>query len=112
MRMSDDRQGELRQRVHYWSDRLKVVPRILRVQRMTRKWGSCSTTGIVTLADDLIEQDQGFQDFVIAHELLHLKVPNHGKMFKALMGLHVPDWRKHDVSRHSLVSPDILERSE
>lgn len=105
MRMRDDRQGELRQRVHHWSERLKVAPRILRVQRMTRKWGSCSTSGIVTLADDLIEQDYGFQDFVIAHELLHLKVPNHGKMFKALMSLHVPDWRKHDVSKCSLSSP-------
>ena len=88
------------------------APRILRVQRMTRKWGACSTSGVVTLADDLVEQDQGFQDFVIAHELLHLKVPNHGKMFKALMSLHVPDWRKHDVSRRSLASPDIPKRSE
>ena len=47
-----------------------------------RKWGSCSTRGIVTLAADLADQQTGFQDFVIAHELLHLRVPNHGRLFK------------------------------
>src|ERR1700757_5220438 len=52
----------------------KVAARIIRVQRMTRKWGSCSTTGTTTLAADLYEQKPGFQDFVIAHELLHLRV--------------------------------------
>jgi len=102
MRKRDGRRCHLRQRVEYWSKRVKVQPRIVRVQRMTRKWGSCSTKGIITLADDLAEQKSGFQDFVIAHELLHLRVPNHGKVFKALMSAHVPDWRKHDVLRFDL----------
>ena len=66
---------------------------------MTRKWGSCSTAGIITLATDLGDQEVGFQDFVIAHELLHLRVPNHGKLFKALLNAHVPDWRRYDVGK-------------
>jgi predicted metal-dependent hydrolase len=66
---------------------------------MTRKWGSCSTKGIITLAEDLADQEPGFQDFVIVHELLHLRVPNHGKVFKALMGLHVPEWRHCKVKK-------------
>jgi predicted metal-dependent hydrolase len=99
MRTLENRRSQLRQRVDYWSRRLKAEPRIVRIQRMTRKWGSCSTKGIVTLAEDLAGQDVGFQDFVIAHELLHLRVPNHGKLFKALMTAHVPGWREHDVAR-------------
>ena len=35
-----------------------------------------------------------FQDFVIVHELLHFRVPNHGRLFKALMTAHVPGWRQ------------------
>jgi len=66
---------------------------------MTRKWGSCSTNGIVTFAVDLAEQERGFQDFVIAHELLHLRVPNHGKLFKALMTVHLPDWKKYSTDK-------------
>lgn len=98
MRASDDR-ASLRHRVELWSRRLKTQPRIIRVQRMTRKWGSCSTNGVITLAEDLARQEPAFQDFVIAHELLHLRVPNHGRVFKALMSVHVPGWRAHDVQR-------------
>ena len=36
---------------------------------------------------------------VIAHELLHLRVPNHGRLFKALMSAHVPGWRELDKER-------------
>jgi predicted metal-dependent hydrolase len=61
---------------------------------MTRKWGSCSAAGVITLAADLARQEGAFQDYVIVHELLHLKVPNHGKVFKTLMSLHVPGWRR------------------
>lgn len=95
----NDQRKIIRCRVEYWAQRLNVRPRLVRVQRMTRKWGSCSTSGIVTLAADLADQDTDFQDFVIAHELLHLRVPNHGKLFKALMTAHLPDWKRYDVRR-------------
>ncbi len=95
----DGSNSGLRQRVVYWSERLNVIPRRVRVRNMTRKWGSCSTAGTITLARDLDGQVEGFQDFVIAHELLHLRVPNHGKLFKALMNAHVPDWREYDVGK-------------
>jgi predicted metal-dependent hydrolase len=98
-RARDNGRAQLCERVQYWSQRLKVEARIIRVQRMTRKWGSCSTTGTITLAEDLIEQEPGFQDFVIAHELLHLRVPTHGRLFKALLSLHLPDWRIFEMSR-------------
>ena len=101
MARRDRSREKLRQLVDEWSTKLRVGPRIVRVQRMTRKWGSCSRKGIVTLADDLADQQPTFQDFVIAHELLHLRIPNHGKVFKALMNLHVPGWRVDDVQRVS-----------
>ncbi len=96
MQTRDDRCNVIRKRVKYWAQRLKVYPRQVRIQRMTKKWGSCSTAGTITLADDLANQKADFQDFVIAHELLHLRIPHHGKLFKALMTIHVPDWKKHD----------------
>jgi len=66
---------------------------------MTTKWGSCSQAGTITLASDLDDRDAAFQNFVIVHELLHLKVQNHGRLFKALMTAHVPDWRSLDLTR-------------
>jgi predicted metal-dependent hydrolase len=76
-----------------WSLKLKVNPRVVRVQEMSRKWGSCSSSGTVTLAIDLLHQDECFQDYVIVHELLHLRFSNHGRVFKALMSAHIPGWR-------------------
>ena len=89
----------LRERIAYWCERLSVDEPQIRVRTMRRKWGSCSTAGTITLAADLTERESGFQDFVIAHELLHLRLPNHGKLFKALMTAHVPDWRGYDTAR-------------
>jgi predicted metal-dependent hydrolase len=98
MARGDRSRTHLRRRVERWSKRLKVQPRIVRVRRMTRKWGSCSTKGVVTLAEDLARQGEAFQDFVIAHELLHLRVRNHGRVFKAFLTLHIPNWRKHTLT--------------
>jgi predicted metal-dependent hydrolase len=97
-RRSEGREA-LRTRADEWATRLRVKPRVVRVQRMTRKWGSCSEAGIVTLAEDLADAPGGFQDFVIVHELLHMRIPNHGRLFKALMTVHVPGWREHAIHR-------------
>jgi hypothetical protein len=88
----------LKRRTTEWAVRLRVNPRVVRVQAMRHKWGSCSVKGTVTLASDLADKDQRFQDYVIVHELLHLRVPNHGRLFKALMTAYVPGWRRMPVS--------------
>jgi predicted metal-dependent hydrolase len=89
----------LKRRAASWAIKLKVNPRQVRIQHMTRKWGSCSSGGTVTLSADLLEKSDAFQDFVVAHEMLHLRVPNHGRLFKALMSAHVPNWRKLAIAR-------------
>ena len=102
MRDREERRGIIRDQVEHWAQRLGVRPKLVRVQHMTRKWGSCSTSGIVTLSVDLADQDPEFRDFVIAHELLHLRIPNHGRLFKAVMAVHVPDWKKYEVGKQNL----------
>ena len=92
----------IRDRVDYWAQRLSVDPKLVRIRHMTRKWASCSTSGVLTFAIDLADQEPGFRDFAIVHELLHLRVPNHGKLFKALMAVYVPDWKKYDRQRHDV----------
>jgi predicted metal-dependent hydrolase len=58
------------------------------------------SAGTISLALDLDDEESQFQDFVIVHELLHLKLPNHGRLFKALMTIHVPHWRYLDSHRN------------
>lgn len=91
---SKDAVTEFKERVRDWSQRLRVSPQQIRLANMTRKWASCSTGGWCTFATDLIDEPGGFQDYVIVHELLHLKVRNHGRVFRSLLSAHVPGWRQ------------------
>jgi predicted metal-dependent hydrolase len=92
-------QDAIKRRVARWAIKLRVNPRLVRIQRMTRKWGSCSSAGTITLAIDLLDEAEHFQDFVVVHELLHLRVPNHGRLFKVLLTAYVPGWRALEISR-------------
>lgn len=74
-----------RDEVARWMTTIKVVPSQVHIRPMSRKWGSCSTAGRVTFDVGLLKQPVEFRRQVIVHELLHLKVPNHGKLFKALL---------------------------
>lgn len=82
-----------------WAVRLGVNPEALRFEALKDRWGYCSPVREVALAFDLVDQDARFQDYVIVHELLHLRVPSHGKRFRALLSAYVPDWR--DLEPHS-----------
>ncbi len=101
----------LRERAFSWATRLALRPRVVRVQAMRHKWGSCSTGGIITLASDLAGCDPRLQDVVIVHELLHLRVRNHGKLFRTLMTVHVPYWQELDTVTSQLAS-DTYMRSD
>jgi len=75
----------LKSEVRVWAKKLGVSPKEIRIRRMKKKWASCSSNGVLTLNRDLIYQPAEFRREVIVHELLHLKIPNHGKLFKALL---------------------------
>lgn len=77
--------------VESWSRRLGVRPGVVHLRPMTRKWGSCSTSGRLTFDTDLLRQHSAFRRRVIVEELLHLRVPNHGKLFKTLLRAHLDD---------------------
>lgn len=81
----------LKDEVRSWSERLDVAPKEVRIAEMSRKWASCSTRGRVTFASDLLAQPEDVRREVIVHELLHLKVPNHGPLFRALLSAHLSD---------------------
>lgn len=81
--------GVFRAEVEAWAKRIGVRPREVRLRVMKRKWASCSTQGRLTFNTDLLRQPARFRAEAIAHELLHLKVPNHGKLFRALLRAHL-----------------------
>lgn len=77
-----------------WARRIGVMPREVHVRPMSRKWASCSSRGRLSFDCELLRQPAAFRAEVMAHELLHLKVPNHGKVFKSLLRAYLHEHGK------------------
>lgn len=80
--------------VQRWASRIGVEPKRVQIQHMTTKWASCSTSGRVCFSRDLLREGRAFREVVIVHELLHLQIPNHGKLFKSLLNAYLPRWEE------------------
>ena len=68
-------------------------PAGLVIRSMKRRWGSCSSKRIVTLSTELIKLPDPFIEYVIVHELCHLKHPNHGSDYYKLLSELFPEWK-------------------
>lgn len=71
---------------------VKAVP-ALKLRKMRRRWGSCTSHGLVTLNTHLIKAPPACIDYVILHELCHLREHNHSPRFYRLMDQVLPEWR-------------------
>jgi predicted metal-dependent hydrolase len=65
----------------------------MRLRWMKRTWGSCSARGMITLNPQLMKSPPECIDYVIAHEICHLREHNHGSGFYALQEALCPGWR-------------------
>ena len=84
--------ADLKGIVWQWENRIGVKVREIHLRQMQRKWASISSNGRLTLSTDLLNLPEALTEFVIVHELVHLLVPNHGKLFKGYMSAYLPDW--------------------
>jgi predicted metal-dependent hydrolase len=64
------------------------------IRSMKSRWGSCSKKGIITLSTELIKLSDNCIEYVIIHELCHLRHHNHGKEYYALLSELLPDWKR------------------
>lgn len=76
---------EFKGAVEEWARRIGIRPTRVRMQAMRRKWASCSREGVVSFSQDLLGESRAFGEAVIVHELVHLRVRNHGRLFQSLM---------------------------
>ena len=65
----------------------------LKLRKMTSRWGSMSNKGNMTLSSHLIHTPIECIDYVIMHELCHLKQKNHGKRFHQLQAKFNPSYK-------------------
>jgi predicted metal-dependent hydrolase len=92
----------IREQVNLWAERMGLQPQRITLRAMRRKWGSCSSKGSVTLNAVLCTLPPDLVEYVIVHELAHLKVFHHGPAFWALVAEYIPDYaqRRDALNRY------------
>ncbi|WP_066160705.1 M48 family metallopeptidase [Hydrogenophaga pseudoflava] len=83
-------------RLNVISEPLRWVREVpsFRLQFMTRQWGSCSPSGRLTLNPRLVAAQREAIDYVLLHEMCHLKHYNHSSAFYRTLTLYMPDWER------------------
>ncbi len=79
----------LTQRVEHFSKQMKLYPSTLKFRRMKSRWGSCSSHEVITFNTLLMQLSAEHIDYVVVHELAHLKHMNHSKAFHTLVASHL-----------------------
>lgn len=82
----------LRTLVHKWATRMEVKVGRVTLRQMFRKWGSCSANGNITLNTALYYVPPHLAEYIVVHELAHLKVFDHSPAFWAVVEQHLPGY--------------------
>jgi len=80
---------EFKKEVRVWGEEIGVNPKEIHLRKMKRKWASCSSKGRLTFDSSILNETKERRSEIILHELLHFKYPNHGRMFKTLLNIHL-----------------------
>lgn len=78
-----------------YGDRMGVDPSGIRIANQRTKWGSCSSNGTVSFNWRLMLAPPEIPEYVVIHELAHLKELNHSERFWELVAQHDSDWQAH-----------------
>ena len=79
-------------KVDRWNRHFKFVFNKISIRNSRTRWGSCSSKGTLCFNYKIAFLPEHLADYLVVHELCHLKERNHGKDFWSLVALVVPDY--------------------
>jgi len=82
-------------RVSLFAERMGVTPKRVRITSARTRWGSCSGAGNISFSRFLMLAEPGTIDYVVIHELAHLKQLNHSPKFWEIVSAYCPDYQVH-----------------
>jgi predicted metal-dependent hydrolase len=97
-----------------WQPVIGVEAAKVVVRRMKTKWGTCVThSGAIWLNPELAKKNPRCLEYIVVHELVHLREPGHGPRFVNLMDHYMPDWRsrRDELNDAPLADEDWTERN-
>jgi predicted metal-dependent hydrolase len=86
------------------AERHGIVPHGFQIRKMANRWGSCTAEGHILLNSELIAAPLMCIEYVVVHELCHLKEHNHSNAFYRLLKAMLPDWERRRERLNQCVS--------
>ncbi len=81
------------QKVAYFSKIMGVIPKSVKINSAKKRYGSCSGENSLNFSLYLMDKDERFIDYVVIHELAHIKHHNHSKAFYEFVSQFMPDYK-------------------
>jgi len=82
----------IQERVNWYAPKLDVVPKDIIIKEQGKRWGSCTTKGVVNFNWRVIMAPMSIVDYVVVHELCHLRSPNHSIEYWEIFASVLPDY--------------------
>lgn len=86
----------LSERVDYYSAIMNLKPTSLKITKAKKRFGSCSAKNAVCFSCYLMQYPVEAIDYVVVHELAHIRHHNHSKDFYSLVEYYMPDYKKRE----------------
>lgn len=80
--------------VDTWSEKMDLSPTDIRFRKTKRQWGSCSAKNVLSFNTMMMKLPQDVIQYIIIHELAHIKHKHHQKDFWQLVEQHLPDYKR------------------
>ena len=106
----NEAQTDLTPIVQRLTDKTNLQPRLIRWRYMKSQWGSCNPRQIITLNTALVYLNLDLIEYVVIHELCHLKHLNHSANFWQLVAEHCPNYRQLKLALKQKTIDLVIEK--
>ena len=110
-KLSEEAKRVLSEKAHRYAGRIGVTFGRISIRHQKTKWGSCSSKGNLNFNCLLILLPEEVRDYVVVHELAHLREMNHSEMFWAEVEKIIPDYKLRSKELKELGGP-LISRIE
>lgn len=87
---------KIKPRVKKWSETTGLMPAAVKFRRLAKRWGSCTKDNEIILNHDAVKLPFTLIDYIVVHELVHIKHKDHSKAFYKEVAKYIPDWEALD----------------
>lgn len=91
----EEAQKYIPDQVALWADKMRLSPTKLRFRKTKRQWGSCSAKNILSFNTMMMKLPQDLIQYIIVHELAHIRHKHHQKAFWQLVESYLPEYQTH-----------------